>query len=217
MENMQTKLQYLEDFNLSEALAKVISVAQENDRDVVVLDQTMANKYMLGLKRGTVKLARHSKKWKGAFEKEARKLHKVFGKDALDIQHVGSTAILGIPAKPIIDMAVLVLSFKKTKRYIPALKKLGYVLKENDMRSERLFFTRGPEEKRTHYLHIGEVGSGYIKDMLFFRDYMLTHKRIANEYAELKKTLARRYADRRDLYTKEKKRFIDNVAEKEKV
>lgn len=145
--------------------------------------------------------------WKKSFQKEKRKLQKIFGKEVLDIQHIGSTAILGVPAKPIIDIGVIVSSLRQVKRHIMALKKIGY-LKKRKSRRDRLFFTKGPEKKRTHYLHIGEAGSGYIEDTILFRDYLLRNKKIAGEYAELKKKLAKRYADKRYVYTKKKERFI---------
>ncbi|MBI4090060.1 MAG: GrpB family protein, partial [Candidatus Kerfeldbacteria bacterium] len=65
---------------------------------------------MIGLKRGTVRLLKHSAAWDRSFKQEKRKLKKVFGKEAVDVQHVGSTAIRDIRAKPVIDIAVTVSS-----------------------------------------------------------------------------------------------------------
>jgi len=170
---------------------------------------------MIGLKRGTVKLLKHNPRWDASFEQEKKKLKKIFGRDVLDIQHVGSTSISGMLAKPIIDIAVVVPSLKKTKRYVRALKRAGYELKNNDSRqAERLFFTKGPEVRRTHYLHIGEIEGGYIDDMILFRDYLRNHKRAARKYAELKKKLAEQYSERRDIYAKKRKRFVNMIAKK---
>ena len=160
-----------------------------------------------------MKLIAHDVKWRNSFKREARKIKKVLGKDALDIQHVGSTAIPGIPAKPIVDIAVFVRSLKKAKRYIRALKKIGYKLKD-EKRFDRLFFTKGSESRRTHYLHIGEAGSGYIEDMILFRDYLLKHGRTAKDYAELKKYLAKKYQAKRERYTKKKEKLIKKVVRK---
>lgn len=168
---------------------------------------------MIGLKRGTVQLFTTELIWKKSFQKEKKKLQKLFGKDALDIQHVGSTAISKIFAKPIIDIGVIVLSLRRTKKHIAALKKIGYT-KKREKRHDRLFFTKGPEKKRTHYLHVGEIGSGYIEDMILFRDYLLRNKKIVGEYSELKKKLAKRYADKRYVYTKKKGGFIKLAVKK---
>lgn len=175
-----------------------------------------SNKNVIGLKRGIVKLIAHNPKWRLSFEKEAKKLRKVFGQDCIDIQHVGSTAIRGILAKPIIDIALIVLSLKRAKRYTRKLKEIGYNLKENDKKTERLFFTKGPEKKRTHYLHIGQIGSGYAEDMILFRDYLCSHKDAAKRYSELKKRLADQYQDAREIYTEKKRKLIEEVIEKSK-
>lgn len=165
---------------------------------------------MIGLKRGAVKLFKYNAKWKKSFEREANKISKAFGKTALDIQHVGSTAIHGILAKPIIDLAVIVSSLKTARKYIKPLKQIGYTLKKEN-RKDRLFFTKGAEKKRTHYLHIGAIRSGYIENMVIFRDYLRKHKDAAKEYSELKKELAEKYSDKREIYTRKKNKFVNNI------
>lgn len=171
---------------------------------------------MIGLKRETVKLVKHNPKWKESFEQEAQKIRKIFGKDMLDIQHVGSTSIPEILAKPIIDIALVVPSLQKAKRYTKKLQAIDYELKKNDARKERLFFTKGPEEKRTHYLHIGEIGSGYAEDMILFRDYLCMHKDAAGKYSELKEKLAEKYQNTREIYTAKKEKFIKKIIDRAK-
>jgi len=171
---------------------------------------------MIGLKRGTVKLVEHNPKWRQNFEHEEKKIRKVFGRDALEIQHVGSTAISGIPAKPIIDIVLIVLSLQKARRYEKKLKEIGYEIKKNDTRKERLFFTKGPEEKRTHYLHIGKIGSGYAEDMILFKDYLCNHRDIAKQYSDLKKSLAKKYQEKREIYTTKKEKLIKEIVKKAK-
>lgn len=156
-------------------------------------------------------MVKHSSKWKKDFEREKKKLRKVFGKDALDIQHVGSTAIAGVTAKPIIDIGISVRFLKSARRFVKKLQDIGYELKKDDKRKERLFFTKGPEEKRTHYLHIGEAGSGYVEEMILFRDYLRKYKETAHAYTTLKKELAVQFKEKRDQYTKKKGRFVREV------
>lgn len=171
---------------------------------------------MIGLKRGTVKLVKHNPEWRQSFAKEEKEIRRVLGQDCIDIQHVGSTAIPGILAKPIIDIAVVVPALEKVKRSQVELKAIGYELKENDARIERLFFTKGSEEKRTHYLHVGEIGSGYTEDMILFRDYLCNHKDAAEEYSELKRSLAEKYQNMREMYTRKKQNFIESILAKAK-
>ena len=168
---------------------------------------------MIGLKRGTVKLLKPKAIWKQSFEREKVKLKKVFGKDLIDIQHIGSTAITGISAKPIIDIGLTAPFLERAKKYIPKLKKIGYNLKIED-RKDRLFFTKGTAKKRTHYLHIGEVGSDYIEGMVLFRNYLNRNKATSKEYAELKDKLAKQYPEERYIYAAKKKEFIESIVKK---
>jgi GrpB-like predicted nucleotidyltransferase (UPF0157 family) len=172
---------------------------------------------MIGLKRGIVKLGRYDPKWRQSFEREEKKIRKIFGREALEIQHIGSTAIPGILAKPIIDIALIVPSLKNVKRNIKKLKEIGYELKKNDTKKERLFFTKGPENNRTHYLHVGEAGSGYAEDMIFFRDYLRNNKTAATKYSELKKKLAKEYSERREIYTAKKEKLVKEMVKKAKI
>lgn len=169
---------------------------------------------MIGLKRGIVRLAKHNPKWRQNFEREEKRMREIVGKDALDIQHVGSTAIPGIMAKPIIDIVLVVPSLQKARRYVRELKEIGYEIKKNDVKKERLFFTKGPEKRRTHYLHIGEAGSGYAEDMILFRDYLRTHKGAAKGYSLLKEKLAEKYQNTREIYTAKKEKFIKEILKK---
>lgn len=122
---------------------------------------------MIGLKRGTVKLVQHNPEWDKLFQTEKAKLLEVLHGLITDIQHVGSTAIRTISAKPIIDIAVLVKSLRQVVEYIAKIEAIGYQKKQENRR-ERLFFTKGPEENRVIYLHIGDTSTDYIKDMIMF-------------------------------------------------
>lgn len=158
-------------------------------------------------------MSKYNAKWKRVFEREAGGIRKIFRQDAFTIEHIGSTAIPGAMAKPVIDIAVIVSSLRKARKHVEALKEIGYKLKDEN-RSERLFFTKGPEEKRTHYLHVGEKGSGYVEDMILFRDYLREHKEAVREYTELKLKLARKYKNKRELYTRLKETLVETVIQK---
>ena len=166
---------------------------------------------MLGLRRGTVRLIKSDPHWARSFKREAAKLRKVFGSFALDIQHIGSSSIPHVVAKPIIDIGVVVPSLKRVVRFETKLRTIGYIRKKNDDRPERLFFTKGPESRRTHYVHIGEEGERYIEDMVIFRDYLRLNPHVAKEYSTLKQRLAAQYAEDRATYTKRKKKFVRSI------
>lgn len=174
---------------------------------------------MLGLKRGKVKLVPYNPKWSEIFKKEKKILQKGLGKMIIDIQHVGSTAIPKLPAKPIIDIAVAVsdLSGKKVAKYIEPLKKLGYEYrgKERPHRHTREhLFVKGGEEKRICHLHMVEFDSKVWKNYLLFRDYLRAHKKTADEYAKLKLELAKKFSDNRKSYTSGKDKFIQELFKK---
>ena len=172
---------------------------------------------MLGLKRGKVKLSLYNPKWPEIFKKEKKMLQKALGKMIIDIQHVGSTAVSRIPAKPIIDIAVAVpeLSRKEVEKYIEPLKKVGYEYRGEDRPREHLF-VKGGEEKRICHLHMVKFDSKAWKDYLLFRDYLRAHKKVATKYTELKLELAKKFSGNRKLYTTSKDNFIQKILKKAK-
>lgn len=131
---------------------------------------------MIGLKRGTVKLLPYNPKWKEFFEKEKKRIQKKLGNLVISIEHVGSTATPGIIAKPIIDIAIVVKSIKSPNKLIKILESLSYEYKKDDDVPGRLFFTKGPENKRTHYIHVVKLKGQEWKKLILFRDYLLNHK-----------------------------------------
>lgn len=157
-----------------------------------------------------MRLLPHNAVWSSLFATEAALLRQKLGIDAAQIQHVGSTAIPGIVAKPIIDIAICVDALVTADEWAELLAASGYWNKgkQPDMPNRR-FFAKGPEEKRTVYLHVvlpKEYGR-----LIAFRDALRANAELANEYSELKQKLASEYADNRVQYTKEKDAFISRV------
>ena len=173
---------------------------------------------MLGLKRGTVKLAKNHDEWARAFEIEKRSLLKTFGDRIVAIEHVGSTAIPGVPAKPIIDIRVAVTSLDDSyiNGFVEPFKKLGYFYMHKF--PDRHFFAKGPEEKRTHHVSIVKVNSeiGW-QDAVLFRDYLRSNKISREEYASFKQKLAEQFTEDRASYTKAKENFIQEIVRLAKI
>ena len=166
---------------------------------------------MLGLARGTVRLAPFSPEWNRLFEQEASLLRSVMNAAARQIEHIGSTAIQGMPAKPIIDLMVVVNDLNEAAVWIPRLEKLGYENRTNDTVPDRLFFAKGPNERRTHHLSLTEARSQFCKEKLLFRDYLNSHQAAFDEYRELKEKLAVRYPNDREAYTSGKWGFVERI------
>ncbi|MFA6099390.1 MAG: GrpB family protein [Patescibacteria group bacterium] len=164
---------------------------------------------MLGLKRGTVKLCEHHDEWAELYEQEKQLLLNIFENRIIAIEHIGSTAIPGVPAKPIIGINAAISSLDKdvVDSFIEPLQKLGYTYMHEY--PNRKFFVKGPEEKRTHHLNLVEAGSqtGWY-DPILFRDYMNRNQSARDEYAALKIKLAQQFPEDRESYTKAKEEFI---------
>lgn len=170
----------------------------------------------IGLKRGTVQLIPYNPAWADEYNKEEANLRDIFGEALIDIQHVGSTAIPGMNAKPLIDIAVAVESLDVVDRFIPDLVKAGYEHMPERITAERAFFPKGPRENRTHHLSIIAAGSDEWTRHIGFRDYLRSHPEAVRDYNELKATLAEKYANDRYAYTAAKKSFIDSIHDKVK-
>ena len=174
----------------------------------------MAKRKIIGLQRKMVRLSFYNPAWERLYKKEEKILYSVIGKYILDIQHIGSTSIPGVKAKPIIDIAIGVKELKSGKKCIKLLKELGYEYKYDAGIKGRLFFAKGSEKSRTHYIHIVKLNGRLWKNFILFRDYLLKHKKSVKEYNELKEELARKYKDNRDTYTAQKDSFIQGIIKK---
>jgi GrpB-like predicted nucleotidyltransferase (UPF0157 family)/GNAT superfamily N-acetyltransferase len=163
---------------------------------------------VIGLKRGIVRLVPYSKEWATFFEKEKTILQRTLGNQVLGIQHVGSTSIPGMVAKPIIDIAVGIESIKDFKKCIEPLKTAGYESKEVNKNHNQFTFNKGPEEKRICHLHLVKYNGEIWKDYLAFRNYLKANKKRAIKYSTLKERLAKKYPENRVKYTKNKSNFI---------
>jgi GrpB-like predicted nucleotidyltransferase (UPF0157 family) len=164
---------------------------------------------MIGLEKGFVKLSPYTDEWKLLFEEEKATLLTAVGSYILDVQHVGSTSIPGMLAKPIIDIAIAVLDFEEAKVCIRPIEALGYEYKGEFGIPLRHYFVKG--DPRIFHIHICEINSLEWQDHLLFRDYLCQHPNVAREYAELKKQLASKFPQDRTAYLDGKALFIQRV------
>jgi GrpB-like predicted nucleotidyltransferase (UPF0157 family) len=164
---------------------------------------------MVGLEKDTVRLLPYTNEWKRLFEEEKSLLQTAVGIFGLDIQHVGSTSISGMLAKPILDIAIAVRNFEKAHVCIKPIEQLGYEYRGEDGIPRRHFFVKG--NPRTHHIHMNELGSRDWNNQMIFRDYLVRHPKIAKEYAELKTELAKRYPTDRQSYLYSKSPFIERI------
>src|SRR3989338_2311288 len=172
---------------------------------------------MLGLKRGTVKLTNNHEEWARLFEEEKKLLLKKFGNSIIAIEHIGSTATPGVPAKPIIDMNVAIVSLDndEVQKFIEPLEKMGYEYKINEHYDDRLLFVKGHEENRTHHLNLVQINNqtGW-HDPILFREYIKNNLSAQKEYAALKIKLAEQFLENRKAYSNEKQSFTKDIIQK---
>ena len=162
-----------------------------------------------------IELVPSNPEWPQRFEEESARLRAIIPADLLiDLQHIGSTAVPGLAAKPIIDILATVTDLEAAKtRSIGPLEAAGYAFWTENPDTDRLFFVKGlppSAPRRTHHLHIMEAGPGALKHIAF-RDYLRDHPDEAARYAALKQDLARQYRTDREAYTAAKGAYIEGV------
>ena len=169
----------------------------------------------MGLKRGTVALSPHRPEWETDAEKTIDRLKCILKGAAVDIQHIGSTAIRGIDAKPIIDIAVAVNKIDDVIPFIDLLQAEGMVFRKQDVDGQYLFVMGDFENGiRTHHIHIVEASSDAWRSYIDFRDRLNADPEKAREYNDLKHDLARRFPNDRESYTAAKSDYIKSVLNK---
>ena len=149
--------------------------------------------------------------WPRRYAEERDRIAAAIGEAALAIEHVGGTAVPGLPAKPVIDLMVGVEDIERAGPAVAGLINLGYeyVPELESQLPDRRYFRRGSPE--THHVHMVPLSSDYFAGHLLFRDYLRSHPQAAEEYGELKRGLAARFPFDREAYRAGKLPFIDMV------
>ena len=164
---------------------------------------------VIGLEPGVVRLLPYQEDWPRLFAVEKARLQAAVGQYVLDIQHVGSTSIPGLPAKPILDIAAAVENFEAAVVCIQPLEQLGYTYRGEKGIPRRHYFRKG--DPRTHHIHMNEIGSVDWENQILFRDYLLCHPEAVEAYAALKIDLAQQFPADRDRYLAGKAPFIEQI------
>lgn len=155
-----------------------------------------------------IRLAPYDPSWPGCFERERGALNAAIEQWVTGgIHHVGSTAVPGLAAKPIIDILAGVESLDASRDCFEPLAGLDYLYAPY-LADEMHWFCKPDPSRRTHHLHLVPTGSARFRDELSFRDRLRDSPAVADEYTELKRELAQRFADDREAYTDAKTNFI---------
>lgn len=154
-----------------------------------------------------VEVMPYNHEWPIMFEEETQRLWNIFGDEILDIHHIGSTSVMGLKAKPIIDMLPVVKDIQQIDHYNDAMAEIGYEPKGENGLPGRRYFQKGGDN-RSHHVHVYEAGNPEIDRHLAFRDYLRVHPEAVKEYGDLKEALARRYPYDIDSYINGKSQFV---------
>lgn len=173
-------------------------------------DSSTLNPYdYLGLEHRQVRLAPYSPYWPAIFQKEKMRLAEVLAPLPFVAEHIGSTAVKGMCAKPIVDAAVGIPPGQNWEAYRRRLERLGYTHHGEKGVPGRQFFSAG--EPCLFHIHLVELDSELWKNHLLFRDYLRAQPSVARQYEQLKIRLAEQFRHDRDSYTCAKADFINTT------
>jgi GrpB-like predicted nucleotidyltransferase (UPF0157 family) len=166
----------------------------------------------VGLASGMVRVVPYNPAWADKYAEEAGRIRHAVGASAVDIQHIGSTAIPGMAAKPIIDMALGVADISIVQSMAPMLEGIGYEDRGllNGIEGHHFFRKGNPRE---FFLHVFEHDGEFWVQRIAFRDDLIANPDVAAEYQGLKEGLAAEYADDRASYTAGKRAFVERVTD----
>lgn len=150
--------------------------------------------------------------WQDMYAQEAEHLRPAFGDTIVRVHHIGSTAILGMSAKPIIDILVEVADIEAVDQQNNKLEQLGYeAMGEFGIKARRYFRKENQAGARTHHVHTFEVGSPEVARHLGFRDFMIAHPELAAQYSDLKRRLVAEHQGDAESYINGKGPFIQHI------
>lgn len=155
-----------------------------------------------------VKIADPTPLWRDQFKEEKKKIKAILGKNHVSIHHIGSTAVTGLKAQPIIDMIAVVKEISMIDGQCAGFTALGYEYKEEDEIPERRVFIKSKDECTYQIYIFDENSKTDIERYIAFRDYLENHSKTAREYAELKEKLAQEFSDDYEKYCAGKEEFI---------
>ena len=160
-----------------------------------------------------VSIAQYDPAWLAGFDAESGRVAAVLEPWlAAPVEHIGSTSVPGLAAKPIVDMLAPVRSLSQAQDAVAPLQADGWVFwPEDPCRHYRLWFLRPSPAARTHHLHVIEHGHPHARALIAFRDALRADSGLRAEYAGLKRQLAREHRGNRNAYTNAKAGFVARV------
>jgi GrpB-like predicted nucleotidyltransferase (UPF0157 family) len=155
-----------------------------------------------------VRIVDHDPAWAAQAEAELRRIGQALGAVAVRLEHVGSTAVPGLAAKPILDLQLSVDAIEPRERYVEPLEGLGYLFVPDPESPDYHFFALPPERPRIYHLHVCQTGSDHHVRHLAVRDFLRAHPGEAARYAALKREAVARHPQDRLAYIAAKDEYM---------
>ena len=171
----------------------------------------------LGLNGDEVKVVPYTSEWHTEFIKVKNEIHVNTGIEENRIEHIGSTAINDMLAKPVLDMLVGVDKLETVEPSVfKGLKTIGFLQLRVERPGEIILakFTDDTYKEKTHYIHLVEYERELWKNLLFFRDYLSSNEQVRKEYINLKLDYLKKYSTGIKEYTNHKEKFVKNIFNK---
>jgi GrpB-like predicted nucleotidyltransferase (UPF0157 family) len=160
----------------------------------------------LGLESGVVRLVEYDARWPALYLEESARILTATADLPITLEHIGSTAVPGLCAKPVLDILAGHPAAVPVLDYVPAFERAGYEHRGDAGLAGHQFFRRG--QPRAYHIHLVELGGPLWREYLAFRDYLRSDQAAAARYAAIKRSLAERFPRDRESYVTGKSSFI---------
>ena len=163
-----------------------------------------------------IELEAYNPAWQDAFMLEGQALLQVLTKARPVVEHIGSTAVIGLSAKPVIDIMIGLPNFNIANQYIPAIEGLDYkyIAEYEDVMPDRRFFTKSTKGRRSHHIHMVQLNEDFWDRHMFFRNHLRNNENARSAYQDLKVRLSKLDWEDRNQYALAKSAFIQAIEEK---
>lgn len=159
---------------------------------------------------GPVEIVDYDSAWVADFVGAGSSIRRALGDIAVRIDHIGSTAVPGMAAKPVIDIQISVDSLDSLDGFRLPLERLGYTYRADNPERTKRYFREPPGHRRTH-VHVRQLGSFSQQFPLLFRDYLRSHPSAVADYVAVKRRLAGQFRHDRQGYVEAKDQFVWDV------
>ena len=157
------------------------------------------------------KFVSYNLEWPKRFKEMETMLKDIFAEKAITIEHIGSTSVPGMDAKPLVDVLVIVNDATDLLEEKEKLVSLGYIARENVLEPKSFLFEKIVDEQKIENIHVFEPGTPSVNQFIHVRDYLRAHPERAQEYIQLKHALKKEFPEDYQAYRKGKRDFLNET------